>query len=120
MNRFASVLFLSLLLISTAALGQVIGGNASIDVTTTSARVALPVSTLQYPATLIAPAAGSTAEIFYSLGGSSVTASTSGPALPANGVCFQGAGGNTNVAAITSTGTATLRITQLTQCPIFP
>lgn len=102
------------------AAAQVIGGNASLDVTTTSGRVALPASTLGYPAILIAPAQGSTEEIFYSLGDSSVVATATSPALPTYGICFQGAGGNSYVAAITATGTATLRITQLTQCPILP
>lgn len=95
---------------------QRVGGNASISVTGTSGNVALPANTQTYPFAILAPAVGSTQEIFYATGGSAVVATTSSPALPANGICVN-VGPDTYVAAITSTSTATLRITQLTTCP---
>lgn len=98
------------------ASAQRIGGSASISVTGTSSNVAFPANTQIYPFVFLAPAIGSTQEIFYITGNSMVTATTSSPALPANGICIN-VGPDTNVAAITSTSTATLRITQVTTCP---
>ncbi len=115
--RLALPAVLSLLLVSTA-LAQSIGGNASLSVTSTSANVALPVATSQYPALMIVPSPTTTAEVFYALGGSSVTAATTSPSLPAGGICLANAGAsNTYLAAVTAASTATLRITQLSQCP---
>lgn len=99
------------------AFAQSIGGNASISVTGSSSNVALPASVQAYPSVLLAPAIGATQEIFYLLGGSSVAATTTSPALPAAGICIN-VGPNGYVAAITSTSTATLRITQLSTCPL--
>jgi hypothetical protein len=110
------VSFLLLWLSITAASAQSIGGNASISATSTSSRVALPANTQPYPFVVIAPAsAGVTAEVFYALGGASVVATLTSPALPAGGICLN-VGPNTNIAAITS-GTASVRITQLSVCP---
>ena len=120
-----AILLASIVMMPVAAHAQRVGGNASIAVTGTSANVQLPASTTTFPALLLAPAVGVTQEIFYALGAANtVTAvapslpSTQGsPALPAGGICLA-AGPNTYVAAITATSTATLRITQLSQCPL--
>lgn len=121
MLKFIYVGLFSLGLIASAH-AQAIGGNASIDVTTSTANIALPADTTQYPSVLLAPATGSTDEIFYKFGvDDTVAATTSSPALPANGICFQGFGSsNKFVAAIAGTGTPTLRITQFNGCPQIP
>lgn len=117
MRRF----LLSLLVIaglSAPAHAQQIGGAATLTATSTSSEVALPALTSSYPALLISPAPGTTTETFYAFGkNSSVTATTSSPALPPGGMCFSNVGPNTNLAAITASGSATLRLTQLSQCP---
>lgn len=100
------------------ALAQSVGGNASLSATTSSTRVAIPASKATYPFLLLAPAAGSSQEIFYAAGDVTVVATTAGAALPAGGVCLA-AGPSTYVAAIVATGTATMRITQVSQCPLF-
>lgn len=102
------------------AAAQVPAGNASLSVTTSSARVALPLSTTSFPVVLIAPSPTSTQEVFYKLGDVSVVATTSSAALPGGGICINvGPSSNAYVAAITASSTATLRITQLNSCPIF-
>ena len=109
----------ALLALHGAAVAQAIGGNASLNAGTTSSAVALPSTDRNtYPAALIAPAPGVTTEAFYKLGSSSVEAALTSPALPAGGICVA-LGPATHMAAITATSTAQLRITQLTQCPIF-
>ncbi len=97
---------------------QVVGGAASLSVSAISARVALPSTSTQYPSVLIAPPAGQNQEIFYKFGDVSVSATTSDAAMPAGGICLN-RGPNTYLAAITVGGTAALRITQLTTCPLF-
>lgn len=97
---------------------QAIGGNASLSVSSSSARVALPADTRRYSAVLIAPAFGASAEIFYNLGDATVAAvSGTSPALPTGGICVN-VGPNVDIAAI-SASAQTLRITQLNTCPIF-
>jgi hypothetical protein len=108
----------SCFLAAIPAFGQGIGGNASLSVTTASSRVALPAAKATYPSAIVAPAAGSTQEVFYALGDSTVAATTSSPSLPSGGICIANLGPATNVAAITATGTATVRITQVSAC--FP
>lgn len=98
------------------ALAQSVGGNASLSVSAGTARVAFPASPAAYPFALLAPAQGSAQEMFYKLGDVTVTAATTGAALPPAGLCIA-IGPNTNVAAITASGSATLRVTQLSQCP---
>lgn len=109
------------LLLCPPAKAQSIGGNANLPVTTGSAQVALPApNSLTYPSLLIVPAPGS-AETFYQFGtSSSVTASiTTSPAVPSGGVCINNTGPATNLAAITASGTATLRLTQVPTCVPF-
>src|SRR5271163_258743 len=118
--RILAALFFGLSI--TAALAQSIGGNASINASSTSSRVALPANTTNYPSAIIAPAFGVSAEIFYALGGASVTAistagATQSPALPPGGICLN-VGPNTFVAAIAATA-ASVRITQLNTCTGF-
>ena len=110
---------LVLLLSGARAEAETIGGNASLGVTSVSGNVALPASVVAYPAVLIEPAAGTSVEVFYKLDLGSFTAATlSSPALPPGGVCFNNVGSSKGyLAAITASGSATLRITQLTQCP---
>ena len=120
MNELIGLILVAFAYVSAGALpsasAQAIGGSASISVTSAGESVALPVSVTAFPAAMLVPAYGTNQEIFYALGGSSVAATTSSAALPPNGICLN-VGPNTYVAAITSTSTATLRITQLTQCP---
>lgn len=107
--------------IMCAALAQTVGGNVSLSVSGTSSNVQLPSQTgsngTRYPLLMVVPAPGSTQEVFYALGGVSVAAVTSGPALPPEGICLS-PGQNTYLAGITATSTATLRITQVTTCPM--
>lgn len=109
-------LALGLLAAMPCALAQSVGGNASLSVTTGTARVPFPANAISYPFALLAPAQGSAQEMFYKLGDVTVTAATTGAALPPAGLCIA-IGPNTNVAAITASGSATLRVTQLSQCP---
>lgn len=113
------------LIVAVAA--QTIGGNVSLAVTGTSGNIQLPKSTNganSYGYALLEYGGATTNEIFYALGvDNTVTAvapslpTTQGsPALPANGVCIA-LGPNNWIAAITSTSTATLRVTQLNLCP---
>ena len=100
------------------ASAETIGGNASLSVTVATSNVALPASTATYPAVIIAPAPGTSQEVFYAFGKTSATAATlTSPSLPSGGMCFANVGSNAYVAAITASSTAMLRITQLTQCP---
>lgn len=112
-----NLLIAALALLATGAQAQSIGGNASLSVTTTTASVQLPASLTAYPAVVIAPAPGQNQEVFFKLGGSSVAALLTSPSLPAGGICLASVGPNGYVAAITASGSSTLRITQLTQCP---
>lgn len=119
MTRLPSIALAALLAIAPLpALAQAIGGNASISVTGTSGRVALPsANKAQYPFVFLVPGVGAgTQEIFYKFGDVTVVATTGSPALPANGICVN-VGPGTYIAAITATSTATLRITQLSTCP---
>lgn len=97
---------------------QTIGGNASIAATTSSGNVALPASNTSYPYVLLEYGLTTTTnELFYKLGlDNTVAATTSSPALPANGVCLN-VGPNQWIAAIAGASTGTLRITQLNLCP---
>jgi len=110
-------LAVSALLAGRHAGAQSVGGNASIAVGASSANVQLPASTITNPYVFLAPAVGTTSEIFYALGTSnSVVAVNTGPALPAAGLCLA-VGPNTWVAAIGTAG-ANLRITQISTCPL--
>lgn len=105
------------LLAVAPAAAQSIGGNASIAVTGSTARVQLPATLSSYPFALLEYGVGAASqEIFYKLGGSTVNAATTDNALPANGICVN-VGPNGYVAAITATSTGTLRITQMSVCP---
>jgi hypothetical protein len=101
------------------AFAQQVGGAAKIAVTTSTFNVALPASTVAFPAVLLAPAAGTTVDIFYILAPTALLAiaTLTSPALPLGGLCFYNVGPNLFVGAIVATGTPTLNITQLAQCP---
>jgi len=118
--KAATALVAALLALAPAdrAAAQAIGGNASLSVTSSSARVQLPANTQNYPSLMIVPAPSSTGEAFYLLGDVTATALTTSPALPPGGVCVN-IGPSTYLAAITATGTATLRLTQLNTCAGF-
>jgi hypothetical protein len=109
----------SALLVVTAALAQAIGGNASIAVSAVSSNVQMPASLTTYPVVLLTQAPGSTQEVFFALGTTNaVAATTSSPALPQTvGTCVN-VGPNGWIAAVTASATATLRITQMTTCPV--
>jgi len=95
----------------------ILGGIATLAVTTTSANVALPAISTQYPVVTLLN--DGTSEIFVRLGNSSVTATTSYLPIP-SGISITvwvssplwNASPATYVAAITSTGSSTLRILQ--------
>lgn len=93
----------------------VVGGAASLAVSSVSANVAFPVSTSSFPAALLTND-GST-ELFYNIGAAGVTASTSNAALLAGNQICVAIGAATNVAGVTAASTTTLRVTQLTACP---
>jgi hypothetical protein len=95
----------------------VLGGHASLAVTTGTARVALPVAVATFPAvTLINDGAN---EVFFKLGASSVTAAVTDVPLPAGASVTLFGGPNTYVAAITSSSTSTLRVIQFNGSPYF-
>ena len=117
--RFVVATLVALALAPFSAHAQFVGGNATLSAGTVSSNVALPANTVTYPYVLIVPAEGSSNEVFYKLGlSSSVVATTSGPALPAGGVCIN-SGPNTYLAGITGSSTTTVRVTQVTLCPIY-
>lgn len=95
---------------ASAAL-PVIGGNTSLSVSSSSANVALPANTTTFPAVLLLNDGSS--EVFYQLGNGGVTATTSTVPLPAGNQIVVSNNGATNIAAITSSGTSTLRVIQL-------
>lgn len=120
--------FASFLVLCGSARAQSVGGNVSIAATSSSANIQLPKavnpnSQGSFPALLLVPAQGAASEIFYKLGTSnsvvavapSLPITQGSPAVPPNGVCVM-AGPNTWIAAVSS-GTATLRVTQMSQCP---
>lgn len=123
-----SAAVLCAVLSASAACAQSVGGNVSIAASGSSANIQLPKAVnpnLQgsFPALLLVPAQGANAEIFYKLGTSnavvavapSLPGTQGSPAVPSNGTCVM-AGPNTWIAAVSS-GSATLRITQMSQCP---
>lgn len=98
---------------------QSVVGNASLAVSSISARVALPDGAASSPYLMIRPtSSGSNSEVFYRLGTASVTAAVTGPALPPGGTCLN-VGPSTHVAGVTAAGSAGLRLTRLTLCPPF-
>ena len=120
MRHLRAFALLLALLAPLEARAQAIGGNASLAVSTTSANVAIPASASAFPALFIVPAPGTTTEIFYKFGTSNaVTATNTSPSLPFGGICYDSLGPNTYLAALAATGTATVRITQLSRCPPF-
>ena len=115
MRVLASVFVWLLLVISADA--QQIGGNVSLPVSPSARSVMLPANIQKYPAVVIAPAPGASGEIFFLPGGSAVAALLTSPTLAPGGQCLI-MGNTTNyISAIMATGSATLRITQYTQCP---
>lgn len=109
---------ISLALVGSAH-AQFASGNANLSVTTSSANVALPTLTSSAQSLLIVPVSGSS-EVFYNFGvDNTVTAATTGKALPNGGICLAPGQSNKFIAGITATGTATLRITQVSTCPAF-
>ena len=117
--RFVVAALVAFALAPFSAHAQFVGGNATLSATTVSSNVALPANTETYPYAMIVPAEGSSNEVFYKLGmTSAITAATTSPALPSGGVCVN-VGPNGYVAAITGTSTATVRISQVTLCPMF-
>lgn len=111
--RNGVVALLATLLVSLAPQGYAAGlstsGAASLSASTSSSRVALP----NTDSTIVIWNTGS-AEAFYKLGSVSVTAATTDYSIPAGGaiVVDKAGSANTNLAAITSSGSTTLRITQ--------
>ncbi len=105
------------LAIAAPALAQTVTGSASLGVSSSSARVAIPGASGGY--LMVRPiSSGGTSEVFYALGDASVTAALTGPAMPSGGICLN-TGPSTYLAGITASGTAGLRITRLTLCPPF-
>lgn len=123
--RLVLSVFAAVLLWSGIASAQVIGGSATLSATNgSSTRIQLPVSVATYPAVVIWPTSGSTQEVFYALGGSSVAATVptgsplvGSPALFPGGICYLSTPNNSYVAAITASSSSTLRISQMTACP---
>lgn len=102
-----------------AAAQSVVGTNKPLSASGTTSNTALPSTNVQqYPFVMIMPALGNTVSVHYALGNSSVVATTSNPVLPNGGVCIA-VGPNTTLAAITDSGSATINISQWSQCPIF-
>lgn len=104
---------------SMPAVGQTVGGNTSITAGVASSNVALPASTATFPVVFVYPVPGTTIETFIKLGNSSVTAANTDMSVPLLGLCI-GVGSqtvNTNLAAISASGTVVLRILQMSTCP---
>lgn len=114
------MLFLALALVMAAlapAPAQTVSGNASLGVSSSSARVALPATSAPY-VMIRQISSGGTSEVFYQLGSSAVAALTTNAALPPGGICLN-VGPNTHLAAITAAGSTGLRLTRMTLCPPF-
>lgn len=117
-RQFATALMATALM-ATPVSAQTPTGNASLSVTGSPARVALPAWSASAPFVLIAPGAASTQEVFYKIGDVTVTAATTDKAMPAGGICISTSSTQTHLSAITETSTATLRLTRFTVCPLF-
>jgi hypothetical protein len=106
--------------LSSVASAQQVGGVINGQTFTTStAAVKLPASSAAFPFILIIPASGSTAQLYYTYGSSSITASTAtSRSLPPGGIC-ENAGTQPYIAGITSSGTATVNVTQVAYCPLI-
>ena len=106
---------------ATAALAQyggpptplpvgIFGATASLSVTSSTGNVAIPAGSASENSVLIQN--DGTAEVFVKLGSSAVTAATTDFPLQAGASVSTYVGASTNVAAITSTGASTLRVTR--------
>ena len=106
---------------ATAALAQyggpptplpvgIFGATASLSVTSSTGNVAIPAGSASENSVLIQN--DGTAEVFVKLGSSAVTAATTDFPLQAGASVSTYVGASTNVAAITSTGSSTLRVTR--------
>jgi hypothetical protein len=98
------------------------GGSASLAVTTTSARIALPSSVSVYPVVLVINTGANDA--FVNLGTVAVTAAVTNTPIPAGHALALTipnvpAAPVTNIAAITSTSTASLYIVQFNGQPFY-
>lgn len=96
-----------------------IGGNNTLAVTTSTARIVLPADVKTYPAVLLYN--DGLNQVFVTLGASGVVA-TSGsiPLSPGGCMAVWTAPANGYVAAITAGGTSTLRIMQFSGNPTYP
>lgn len=117
---FRKFLLVAALFAPVAAHAQSVGGSTSLALTTASASVALPASAaLGYAAVQLDPDQGNTADTFVAFGtNSSVTAGVgTSLAVPPGGRCIYIPQNDAYIAGIIKTGTGTLYISQLTQCP---
>lgn len=99
---------------------SVVGSANAITVTTSSANAQVTADRKSFPVVVIMPAVGTNVEIFYALGQDNTVTATTGATnqvVPPGGMCI-GLGPNSWIAAI-STGSATLRITQMSTCPVL-
>ena len=116
----ALIFWMALILVAPQARAQAISPlGASVTSTGTSARVALPASTTNYPALLITPALGNLVSANYVIGNSSVAAPSGNRVLPNGGVCISNVGPGTNLAIIVGSGSATVNLTQAVTCQSF-
>ncbi len=99
---------------AVAALPFTLKGQASLAVSTASGRVALPTA----DASLILQNTG-TVDVAFKLGGSTVTAATTDFLLGAGKWIGVSSGGQTYIAAITSSGSSTLAVTTGTGTPVL-
>ena len=98
---------------------QTVGGSTSLGISNVSANVALPFVSTTNKWAVVWPSSGASASnIFFSLGTSNtVAATTSSPPLLPGGECIN-IGPSTYLAGISSSGTATLQIKMMPQCPL--
>lgn len=127
MIRLLVFAFLWLAALPVAAEAQNFGAlNTTVSaVSTGSTSAQLAYTQSKYPSAIIMPAPGTSVEIFFALGGSSVAAAVPSPpstpgsvSLPSGGICVD-IGPATYVAAITASGSATVRVLAVSGCTTF-
>lgn len=118
--KVAAIALLMLVMMPAAEAQYRPGGRATIAVTTSSARAALPADRSLYPAVLITPIVASTQQTYYAIGDGTVAATTSSFALPPGGICITvGTGTTQSNIAVIGAGATTVFITQFQNCPPF-
>ena len=118
-QRRAIALAAAFALALSPTLAQVFGSAIDISVLSGSASSAQQLPTASgYPLIILTPGYGTATDVRFLIGGSGVTATTSSPVLPPNGMCMNPANGS-YISTWGVSGTATVHVTAVTQCPLL-